>query len=111
MPDRVPCRFTKSAAQRPPEKRYCRNCSFWKIETGVFKGDIRTNYFDRSGTAVVHSCSENCTRRLCWESATPFIEARGTLNPLPQAVHVAMTGTRPSHFTTLRLRFSISLSS
>jgi hypothetical protein len=62
-------------------------------------------------SSPLHWCSANCTLRLCWASATRFMEVMGTLNWRLQDVHIAMAGTVPIQLSTRRLRFgTVSLS-
>src|ERR1700747_3081699 len=55
-----------------------------------------------------HRWSANCFLRFSCASATRRSRGRGTLNWRWQCVHSATAGVDASHFTTLRLRFSIA---
>ncbi len=60
-----------------------------------------------AGSSPEHLCSRNCWLRLACASASRFSEATGALNSRLQTVQIAITGSTPIQFTTLRFRFCV----
>jgi len=62
-----------------------------------------------SGGSPGHWCSANWSLRLSWASTTRFKSVSGTLNSRSHSVQIAIAGTVPSHLSTRRLRFGMTL--